>query len=157
MRWESVSNPGGFRHVNLFLTYPSYSHVLVIVTHCTGSKDLTQTDLPHGGLCAVRAQLLGGTKTFPVLHHSSVSNIPVKSNCCWYSPQAHHWCHFCYIIILWFNIKGISSNSEQFVHILQVGTICHGNIKLLTQTHLLTFLSCSVRQYLKVLASEPPW
>lgn len=58
----------------------------------------------------------------------------------------YDWCYFCYIVFLWFSRKGISSNSQQFVHILQEGKICHSDIKLLTQTDLLPFLSCSVRQ-----------
>lgn len=49
------------------------------------------------------------------------------------------------ISFLWFSIKRISSNSQQFVHILQVCKICHGDIRHLTQTDLLPF-SCLVRQ-----------
>lgn len=129
--WSEVRiwiKPWWVPHAKLFLTVPSCSR----------------------GTRAIWESTLGGTNTFPTLYLFAISNIPLKSNCHWYFPPPTHtpsgWCYFCYIVFLWFRIKGISSNSQQFVHILQVGKICHGDIKPLTQTDLLPFLSCSARQ-----------
>lgn len=84
----------------------------------------------------------------PRLYPAATSNIPSKPNCCQYYPffPFHHQRYICYIVFLWFSIKGISSTSQQFVHTVRVGRICHGDIKPLTQTHLLPFLSGLVRQ-----------
>lgn len=85
----------------------------------------------------------------PRLYPSTTSNnIPSKPNCCQYQPffPFHHQHYICYVVFLWFRMKGISSTSLLCVHIAQVGRICHGDIRPPTQAHPLPFLSGLVRQ-----------
>lgn len=112
-----------------FLMSPSCCCVLAASTRCPAART---------SLCLVE----------PRLYPSTTNNIPSKPSCCQYWPffPFHHQHYVYYIVLLWFGMEGISSTSQQCVHTVQVGKICHGDIKLLTQTHLLPFLSGLVRQ-----------
>lgn len=110
-----------------FLTSPSCSCVHTLPSSSNRS-------VSHQRNCSVE----------PRLCPSTTSNIPSKANCCQYQPffPFHHQHYICSLAFLWFSKRGISSSSQQCVHRVQVGRICHGDIN----THLLPFLSGSVRQ-----------
>ena len=149
--WSKVRiwiKPWWLPHMKLFLTSPSHSRALAISTYCPGSEGLhSDRSVPRRGVHAIRERTLSGTQTFPMLQSLPYKqySLEVKPPLIFSFPP-HHWCSFQHIAFLWFSTKGISSNSQQFVHILQVGKICHGDIKPPTQTDLLPFLSCSVRE-----------
>lgn len=112
-----MSNPGGFPDLPFML----------LCQHSNRS-------VSHQRNCSVE----------PRPYPSTTSNIPSKPNCCQYQLffPFHRQHYICSLAFLRFSKKGISSTSQQCVHRVQVGRICHGDIN----THLLPFLSGLVRQ-----------
>lgn len=93
-------------------------------------------------------------------HLSTMSNIPLKSNCHWYLPffpPLYRWCYFCYIAFLWFSIKGTSSQQSAVCgHTTSRQDLsCLQTVNTNRSITLSLLLSKTVA--LKILASQPPW